>query len=235
MTSPPEHRIFIISRARPQNVGPMIQLLQEPLTWVVPPSDHAAYSNAGASTILTVDGLCAARNVALDHAFYEDYYCVQVSDDLGRLSRAHGKKRLDLAVPTAIEWLVDALARSHARLGGIAPTDNPYFSRKLMSRTAFVVGDLIVVKPTPLRFDEALKLKEDYDYTLQHLRQYGEVLRADFILATFKHYTNKGGAVDARTPQVEQETIAYLLKKWPTFLKLNPKRENELLLNWPKE
>ena len=50
-------------------------------------------------------------------------------------------------------------------------------------------------------------------------------------LNTFKHYSNKGGAVTYRTNNLEQETINYLKQKWGACIKLNPKRENEILLN----
>ena len=48
---------------------------------------------------------------------------------------------------------------------------------------------------------------------------------------SFKHYSNKGGAVDYRTTKLEQETINYLVKKWGDCIRLNTKRENEILLN----
>ena len=48
----------------------------------------------------------------------------------------------------------------------------------------------------------------------------------------FSHRTNSGGAVAARTPELEQEMIDFLKKKWGTsVIKDNTKRPDEILLN----
>jgi hypothetical protein len=44
------------------------------------------------------------------------------------------------------------------------------------------------------------------------------------------HRANPGGAVAVRTPEVEQEAIAYLRGKWGDWIKDNPRRPNEILL-----
>jgi hypothetical protein len=67
------------------------------------------------------------------------------------------------------------------------------------STSTFIVGDCIAVKPTPLRFDERLALKEDYGFTAAHIEEYGGALRLNWILASFRHRTNPGGAVAIRT------------------------------------
>ena len=95
--------------------------------------------------------------------------------------------------------------------------------------TVFIL--FIIIKPNNLRFDSSLRLKEDYDYTLQHIKEFGGCVRYGLFLCSFKHYSNKGGAVSYRTNNLEQETIKYLMEKWGECIKLNPKRENEILLN----
>ena len=87
-----------------------------------------------------------------------------------------------------------------------------------------------MVKPTGLRFDPEIRLKEDYDYTLQHIERHGGTVRYGKYLATFKHYKNAGGAVSYRTEQLEQKTIAQLKTKWPGCFADNPKRPNEILM-----
>ena len=89
---------------------------------------------------------------------------------------------------------------------------------------------MIFVKPCDVFFDEKLSLKEDYDYTLQHLQKYGNCFRYQKYLFTFDHYTNKGGAVDYRTNDEEQKTIRYLMSKWGDKIRLNTKRKNEILI-----
>jgi ATP-dependent RNA circularization protein (DNA/RNA ligase family) len=162
---------------------------------------------------------------------------LQLSDDLKKVEAAAGPRRADvgpLTMTQAADWMVGVL-ESHpgTHLVGVAPTANPYFSKPRIHRKAFIVGDMILTRAgCPLRFDERLRLKEDYDYTCQHLAEYGEVGRIDYLLATFAHRTNRGGAVAVRTPELEQEMIDYLMQKWPDAIKPNPRRPGEVLLRW---
>ena len=89
---------------------------------------------------------------------------------------------------------------------------------------------MCMVKPCELYFDESFKTKEDYDYTLQHIKKFGGVTRCDTILANFDHYSNAGGVVDYRTSEVEQNSINTLKKKWGELISDNPKRPNEILI-----
>lgn len=241
MTEPeaPIVHVAIISSGRPGNVAAMqahTDPMGQPVTWYVPTDQVGDYEYAGAGPVVGVDGLCAARNAALDAAREQLLPCLQLSDDLRRVSWAHGQTRDQVEATdlgAVVANMVLELEGLQAQLCGVAPTANPYFSRQRVHRSGFIVGDLILVGAgCPLRFDEQLRLKEDYDYTCQHLEAYGQVARLDYVLAEFAHRTNRGGAVAVRTPEVEQESIARLVKKWPAHIRLNPRRANEVLLRW---
>ena len=131
---------------------------------------------------------------------------------------------------------------TNSKLGGLPPTSNTlnYKEHKRVQTSHFIVADFIIVKPCELFFDENLTLKEDYDYTLQHIEKYGEVTRVEYILAEFAHKSNSGGAVAVRTPELEQKNIEFLISKWGHGrIMINKKRENEIVLkrfrNDPKE
>lgn len=227
--------VAVISARRPHAVGQMTELAGSvPLTWYVGEGEADAYRAAGAEHIVEAGALCAARNAALDAAGDRD--CVQLSDDLRSLGWAHGTSRdavEPLSLTAALRLLRDSLLGSGAWLAGAMPTANPFYSAKGVQRQHFIVGDLMYVTGgCPLRFDEALRLKEDYDYTLQHLRRYGQVARVGRLLASFTHRTNAGGAVAYRTADTEQNAIAYLKAKWPASIVDNPRRPNEVLLKW---
>ena len=228
-------RVCVISHARPRNVGPMQALLAPfKVYWYVGTGEDTTYANAGAHFVKESGGLCESRNQALDDAFEEGRPCIQVSDDLKGV-----KVRSGIG---AQAWTFEHVYRrfnvgffegnERAHLQGVAPTSNPYFVHKTFTFDGFVVGDLIAVKPCDLRFDTGLKLKEDYDYTLQHLERFRRVIRHNDILCEFAHRTNKGGAVDFRTAEREQEAIAFLKKKWPRFIADNARRPNEILMRW---
>ena len=184
-------------------------------------------------------GLCESRNAALMAGWKEGLPSLIMSDDIRKCQRAYenidGKKKAeDIAFHDVVDAMHDALFETGAMLAGVAPTSNPFYwnPKRSTHACAFIVGDLNLVKPCGLMFDIQFKLKEDYDYTLSHLAERGVVARCDDMLVTFSHRSNAGGAVAVRTPELEQEMIVLLRKKWGSdVIKDNAKRPNEILLN----
>lgn len=229
----------IVSSGRAGNVPAMNRHtdgLVGPVVWYVGAGEAADYRYCGAAHVVEGGPLCEARNRALDDAQDKGMHCLQLSDDLRRVSVAHGNTRDQVEPITlldAVGSLAEALFEHDAHLAGAAPTANPYFSKLRVHRSAFIVGDMVLVRAgCPLRWDEQLPLKEDYDYTCQHLARYGVVARADYLLADFLHRRNKGGAVAYRTSALEQQAIARLQAKWPGVIVPNPRRQDEVLLRW---
>lgn len=206
------------------------------VTWYVAEGEAGDYRYAGADQVVEAGALCRARNLALNHAAELGAVCVELSDDLKRVSWTTSNQRADVtpcSVAEAIAHMLRAMEATGAQLAGAAPTANPYFYRQPVHQSAFIVGDFVAVAAgCPLRFSEELQLKEDYDYTLQHLATYGRVARVDGVLADFAHRTNRGGAVAYRTPEAEQTAIAWLQQRWPEHIKPNTRRDNEVLLRW---
>jgi hypothetical protein len=221
--------VYVISAGRPDAVARMAPHLEGvgPVWWIVPEQDCDAYAERGAQALADPGSLVGARNLALDRAFGHGQACVQVSDDLRRIRALPGQ---DWTLRQVIGDLDAALDATGLALAGCAPTANLYFAKPGIATWKFIVGDLIMVRPNELRFDPALRLKEDYDFTLQHITTHGGAARCDYIAPDFAHYTNAGGAVAVRTPEVEQEAIVYLMGKWPGLLRLNPRRPNEVLM-----
>jgi hypothetical protein len=231
--------VYVISAGRPEAVGRLadhLATVPEPVFWIVPKSDGDAYRAAGADVVHDNGSLVGARNLALDIAFAAGVACVQLSDDLKRIKAlaAGHPKGVEYPLGATFKHLDAALDSTGLAFAGCSPTDNLYFAKEGVSTRKFIVGDLIMVRPTELRFDENLRLKEDYDFTLQHWMTYGGAARCDYIAPSFAHYTNAGGAVAARTAELEQETIGYLKDKWPGLIRDNPRRPNEILLTTPR-
>merc|ERR1712032_730988 len=103
------------------------------------------------------------------------------------------------------------------------------------SRHHFIIGDFLVVDNSPVRFDESLTLKEDYDFTCAHIQRHGSVLRCNRLTFEAKHYANSGGACTVRDAKGREENrnITILLRKWPKAIRHNPMRQNEVILKWP--
>lgn len=227
--------IGVISHKRPQNVDKMSNILGN-VVWYVGAGEYQIYRDHGAEFVQEIGGLCDSRNAILDDAFAAGKIAVEFSDDLSKIKEAYvdgdKKKARQISLQHALDKILEAMDQTGAMMGGVAPTANPFFfhPEKPVSTKHFIVGDMIVVKPCELRFDNKMRLKEDYDYTLQHIEKYGCVARENSILATFAHRTNKGGAVAYRTSKVENEAIEYLQKKWPGKTRPNPRRKDEILL-----
>ena len=229
--------IGIISHQRSGNVQKMQELIGVPVTWYVGENELEDYKNAGAINVIESGGLCDSRNAILEDAFKDNKYAVELSDDLDKIMLATfigGNKKEKITFLQALEIMYDTLRQSPFYLAGVSPTDNPFFCVTDISIYNFIVGDFIMIKPCDLRFDKNLRLKEDYDFTVQHIKKYKGVLRMNRILATFKHYSNSGGAVSVRNDEKEKECIDYLFSKHPGFFMLNKKRKNEILLKVKK-
>jgi hypothetical protein len=190
------------------------------------------YKKYGCKNVFETGSLMQSRNAALDMAFNENKICVQLSDDLKKVTTNKNfsiKKQVD--IDFAISELVNIFNKvDGVYLMGIPPTSNDFFAKSLISKNTFCIGDMLFIKPNDLRFDTLLTLKEDYDYTLQHLAKYKNCFRYQKYLFEFEHYKNKGGAVDYRTEQEEQKNIKILFAKWKNKIKLNSKRKNEILI-----
>ncbi|KAJ1456691.1 hypothetical protein M885DRAFT_462980 [Pelagophyceae sp. CCMP2097] len=151
-----------------------------------------------------------------------------------------GNDKLACSLPAAAKLLravMGGAGKGGARLGGGYPNTNYGLAAGCapLAKDCFIVGDFVVVdvERTTLRFDERIALKEDYDYTAQHLYEHGSVARSNRILAQFEHYKNAGGAVDARTDDLEQRSIAILRHKWPgAFPQHTTRGENEVRFRW---
>lgn len=177
--------------------------------------------------------LVGNRNLALDYCFKRNKICVQIDDDLLSVSLNDftGKRTKQyVTVKQAIEDLIKGFITSDYNFAGAPPTENPFFATKESQENILITAPFTLTKPNNIRFDKNMRLKEDYDYTLQHIKQ-GGCIRYHKYLFNFKRYGNNGGAVSYRTSQLEQETIKYLQTKWGECIKLNAKRENEILIN----
>lgn len=239
-----KHGIYvgIISHLRAENVPKMHEVIGGQATWYVGDGEGDAYREHGAEYVIESGGLCESRNAILRDAWALDVPALELSDDLKKFEEAYFEPTKGKCVSrpigfdTAVVRMLKALLDTRAKLCGVAPTNNAfYFNPKRPVHTrAFIVGDMILVKPSDIFFDEGLKLKEDYDYTLQHLKKFGRIARCDGVLAHFAHRTNSGGACAFRTAEREQEAIAFLKNKWGGLIKDNAKRPNEILLNLPR-
>jgi hypothetical protein len=66
----------------------------------------------------------------------------------------------------------------------------------------------------PLRFDERLNLKEDYDIFLQVIHKYHKALRFNKYHYIVDHLNKSGGVVSYRTMDREKAQLELMQEKW---------------------
>lgn len=204
--------------------------------------------------------LTPARNKALEDAQRRGKICVQVSDDISRWEYVACKKidtrgetdfsKANAAVAKAKKYHISPVGAAQfllakmrsgdgsPKLGGVHPNANAAqaISQAEVTSHHFILGDFFVADKSPCRFDGAMTLKEDYDFTCSHMDRHGSVLRCNRLFLHVKHSTNAGGAVSTRDGAgvEERKNIAILMQKWPGAFSHNGRRKDEVVLNWSR-
>ncbi|CAE7259990.1 unnamed protein product [Symbiodinium natans] len=183
-------------------------------TWYVDAESLEDYKALGLKAV--VGGkLTPSRNKALDDAAASNKVCVQVSDDIAAWEYRHGEKAVDktddaknkahaaarrlIVTPVAAARFIIAKMRAAVGLHGKPKLGGAYMLQSCARTFAgpevvhhhFILGDFLVVDTgSSVRFDENMKLKEDYDFTCAHLKAHGSVLRCNRMTLCVKHYSN---------------------------------------------
>mmetsp|Transcript_145359 Transcript_145359/g.362524 ORF Transcript_145359/g.362524 Transcript_145359/m.362524 type:complete len:1154 (+) Transcript_145359:72-3533(+) len=229
-------------------------------TWYVDNECPDEYRKLGLK-VVKAGKLIPARNHALRDAVEVGKMCVQTSDDIGSWmffndatkystdeeANAAWKRceKLNISPVAAARYLA-AKARARGKekcmLSGVYPLSNGGRAMRAypFSTFNFILGDFFVAEPaSPCRFDTTMTLKEDYDYTCQHLSVHGSVLRFNRMVITVKHATNVGGAVAVRDQagSKERQNIEILQRKWPGVFHMNGRRKDansEVVMSWKR-
>lgn len=222
--------IAVISHERPMNVRKLLSQIKVPATFYVGHGEKRYYEMGGATSVIESGKLCESRNAALRDAADLGLPCLQMSDDVTKFSTLENEKAKEITFVEAVKTLKREMMEHQAQLAGIAPTNNPFFAKHRVNLKGFILGDFFINRDTEIFFDENLRLKEDYDFTLQHLKKNGKVCRVDWLMANFKHRNNSGGAVAYRTNELEKKSIEYLKSKWGSIIGSNPRGDTEIRL-----
>ena len=171
-------------------------------------------------------GIQKARNAILDY-FPKDEYIVMLDDDIEEVlklssgTREDGlvKKKLEhmdgKEIKEFMEYAFKICKINSTKLWGIYPVMNPFFMSKKINNKGFIIGSFCGIINSDIRFDDNLPLKEDYQFTADHIIKHKKIARFDYVTAKIKHYTNTGGVVDLRN---EKKTLEKL--NWPGIFSL---------------
>lgn len=203
-------------------------------TYVVAESEAPAYEAAGARIWAVPDAaqgnLCRIRNYILDHA--PEDLIVLLDDDfqhIGRICKSRPYFR-DFPDPDSFYAFLENGFRialdANVYLWGINPVADRLAYRVYtpFSTVSYIGGPFQAVRrETPLRYDENLPLKEDYDFTLQHLNHHRRVWRFNAYSYRVRQHEQAGGCAAYRTLQREHEQFQALRRKWGSrIVQLDP-------------
>lgn len=97
-----------------------------------------------------------------------------------------------------------------------------YKRNQPFSTTNYIASPFVGFLPNPLRYDESIPLKEDYDMTLQHARRFGGSLRMNMLHVICdqgcKGSAKAGGCSTYRTTAEERRQFDALQAKWGSRL-----------------
>jgi hypothetical protein len=191
------------------------------------------YSNIKDVEIVVTNkrGIASARNAILDY-FGKGAEVVQMDDDVEAIYKLENGELSELSGILLAGFMEQAfydIKQKSLNLWGVYPVPNEFYMSRKITNGNFIIGTFCGIIVSDIRCDDRLLLKEDYDFTLSHIKA-GGVQRYDWITVKAKHYKNKGGAVDFRDDVKEQTAIAILKEKWGDWVRNNPRRKNEILI-----
>jgi hypothetical protein len=166
----------------------------------------------------TVKGITKTRNWILNNI--EDEWHIQVDDDALSFHCFESGKMYKFIDPEKIHEIVDNQFQMcedwELKAWGFSLAADYKFYREYtpFSSQGVVGANIIGIIKNPIRFDERLKVKEDYDYSMQHIFKYKGILRFMKYGIDVVHLTNEGGCVAYRTKETEMEAYNILLNKW---------------------
>tara|TARA_B110000902_G_scaffold81540_1_gene96763 strand:+ start:358 stop:1098 length:741 start_codon:yes stop_codon:yes gene_type:complete len=158
------------------------------------------------------------RNWMLDNVIKEKG--IIIDDDIEGFKRwtiIDGKPKIvDADIMEFIEFGFWHCEEFGAKLWGlnIIGDKGSYREYSPFSLTNPISGSFMGFINNPLRFDERIPLKEDYDYSIQNLNIYRKLLRFNHTFMIKKDHGNLGGCADMRTMAREKEQLKLLQKKW---------------------
>jgi len=181
-------------------------------------------------------GIAQARNAMLDY-YGEGASVVMMCDDVRAVLECTGPKQmsglrgaeLDMFIRKAFAFTLG----QGTKLWGVYPVNNHFYMKRTIS-SGFCIGSFCGVLVSDISFPEDMPLKEDYAFTIEHVKQFRKVARFNYITVDAVHYKNTGGCQLYRNDKLEEEACQYLLAHYPWCVSRHPRRQGEIVLRFKK-
>jgi hypothetical protein len=219
----------------------------------VDPSEAKEYrrANPGVTIVECAKGvqgnLCRVRNHILDRELRAGADVVLIVDDdlegIYYWQKAAAVKPARIRVETKVflGWVekYSIMARDiGAFLWGLNVNNDKACYREYtpFSTTAYIGGPFqAIMRGCGLRYDENLPLKEDYDFSLQHLNRYRRTFRVNKAYYMARQSEQRGGCATYRNMEREKAQLLALQEKWgSTIVKIDAGRKAHMRENKSK-
>jgi len=180
-------------------------------------------------------GLAGQRNFIVDY-FDEDTKIVSLDDDVtGVYEIGYNKLHVTESLIEIIKKGFELCKQNGYTLWGLYPVTNLFYMNKQLEYTKdlrFIVGAFMGFINKKRKADESLKIRQDYDLSVQAYLQDGGLIRFNRISVKYGIYCKNGGVAQSQKDRQEQLKLEteILLNKYPELVKKNKRRENEILL-----
>jgi len=189
------------------------------------------------NVIVGLKGLMNQRNFITDY-FPENEELVCMDDDIEEICILDPEAKGGIsALPDFTQFVLYAFSAckdNQRHIWGVYPIRNHFFMKQTISTDCkFLIGHLFGVINKKLY--NTITFKDDYEKTLQYSKLDGGVCRFNYICCKTVMY--KSGGLNLKKQERLQHNIEssqYLLKEFPEYVKLNPKKMGEILLRSPK-
>lgn len=96
---------------------------------------------------------------------------------------------------------------------------NTYPYKPILFKTYLTASCMGLINDGEFYFDEAFKVKEDYEICLRHIVKYGGILGIRYLHWENDHWETEGGCKDYRTIEMERDAIKRLHKLYPDMIR----------------
>lgn len=190
------------------------------------------------SIVVGVKGLMEQRNF-IEQYYPLDTHIVYFDDDVTALLELKGGSLVPLTslVNLIYKGFMECIAHKF-HLWGVCAVPNGFFMKDIIhTNLKFIPGWFygIINRRIPLTLsykDTTLVYKEDYQRTLQNAVLDGGVIRFSFVAA--KTSIGAKGGLDTKVKdRLESNRLSckFLMETYPGLVRLNPKRDGEVLLS----
>ena len=191
------------------------------ITYVVMESEAEDYKKIHDKVWVIPDevqgNLARVWNYILDNAKSENI--ITIDDDINFFGRWNCNKQKKLDEKEVTEMIIEGITLAEdldVKYWGLncLADKGAYREYTPFGMTSYIGGPFQAHRNNPLRYDEKIYLKEDYEMTIQILNKFRKNLRLNMYHYVCEQATIQGGCADYRNVKREEMQNLLLQKKW---------------------